>query len=379
MIDESTMEQLIPIPDEDEKMEEIAAELAAEGFLINNFNKGGIFYILTRICIKIGIEIKNLARTVVNSGFIRHAEGDWLIIKSADYSKTLKDAVKAQGYITIFRSDNTHALQITKGHMFKTLPDVNGNELKYYALSSTVIPAGDVMGRVLVEAELPGVAYNVLPGKITVSMIHLEGVERVENGDEWLYIEGVEEETLESLRERTLSSYAELAERTIEEKLQNRVRGVPGVITARIDAQHPRGQGTVDIIITGSAGQATPELILKVEEAIETLKGNYEDYLVKSSEVVIQDFEIVVYLASGMSTEGVDAQARRIIEDMMNLSRNEDLNLLYRDSIISRFSNQISGYKKSDIIEPASDVHLDKNKVIMMGNVNVVVRNVETR
>lgn len=375
MIDESIMEKIIPIPDEDEEMENVQGELEDGGFSITNFKKGGIFYHLCRMLVTIYIELKELARTIVNSCFIKHAEGDWLKIKAADYSKQQKEAKKAKGYVSIYRSEYNNALQVTKGHCFKTEPDAGGKELKFYCCENTVIDAGEPVGRVLVEAEEAGTYYNIAPGRITISMIHLDGVDYVTNEEDWLFEEGAEEEDLEDLRDRCMSSWAELATRTIEEKLRNAAKSVPGVLDARIDAQHPRGQGTVDVIVTGAAGEASPELIRKVGEAIEPLKGNYEDYLVKSSEIVRQDFELVVYLAEDAATDGVDAQAEKLIEDMMALTRGE-MNTLYRDSIIQVLSTKIEEYRKTDILQPPDDMVLEQDKVIMAGDITVTVRNV---
>jgi uncharacterized phage protein gp47/JayE len=375
MIDESIMEKIIPIPDEDEEMENVQGELEDEGFPITNFKKGGIFYHLCRMLVTIYIELKELARTIVNSCFIKHSEGDWLKIKAADYSKQQKEAKKAKGYVSIYRSEYNNALQVTKGHCFKTEPDAGGKELKFYCCENTVIDAGEPLGMVLVEAEEAGTYYNIAPGRITISMIHLDGVDYVTNEEDWLFEEGAEEEDLEDLRDRCMSSWAELATRTIEEKLRNAAKSVPGVLDARIDAQHPRGQGTVDVIVTGAAGEASPELIRKVGEAIEPLKGNYEDYLVKSSEIVRQDFELVVYLAEDAATDGVDAQAEKLIEDMMALTRGE-MNTLYRDSIIQVLSTKIEEYRKTDILQPPDDMVLEQDKVIMAGDITVTVRNV---
>lgn len=375
MIDESIMEKIIPIPDEDEEMENVQGELEDEGFPITNFKKGGIFYHLCRMLVTIYIELKELARTIVNSCFIKHAEGDWLKIKAADYSKQQKEAKKAKGYVSIYRSEYNNALQVTKGHCFKTEPDAGGKELKFYCCENTVIDAGEPVGRVLVEAEEAGTYYNIAPGRITISMIHLDGVDYVTNEEDWLFEEGAEEEDLEDLRDRCMSSWAELATRTIEEKLRNAAKSVPGVLDAWIDAQHPRGQGTVDVIVTGAAGEASLELIRKVGEAIEPLKGNYEDYLVKSSEIVRQDFELVVYLAEDAATDGVDAQAEKFIEDMMALTRGE-MNTLYRDSIIQVLSTKIEEYRKTDILQPPDDMVLEQDKVIMAGDITVTVRNV---
>lgn len=375
MIDESIMEKIIPIPDEDEEMEKVQGELEDEGFPITNFKKGGIFYHLCRMLVTIYIELKELARVIVNSCFIKHAEGDWLKIKAADYSKQQKEAKAAKGYVTIYRNEYNNALQVTKGHCFKTEPDAGGKELKFYCCENTVIDAGEPVGRVLVEAEAPGTYYNIAPGRITISMIHLDGMDYVTNEEDWLFEEGAEEEDLEDLRDRCMSSWAELATRTIEEKLRNAAKSVPGVLDARIDAQHPRGQGTVDVIVTGADGEASPELIRRVGEAIEPLKGNYEDYLVKSSEVVRQAFELVVYLAEDAATDGVDAQAVKLIEEMMALTRGE-MNTLYRDSIIQVLSTKIDNYRKTDILQPSGDMLLGQDKVIMAGDINVTVRNV---
>ncbi|GFI07733.1 hypothetical protein IMSAGC007_00176 [Lachnospiraceae bacterium] len=375
MIDESIMEKIIPIPDEDEEMEKVQGELEDEGFPITNFKKGGIFYHLCRMLVTIYIELKELARVIVNSCFIKHAEGDWLKIKAADYSKQQKEAKAAKGYVTIYRNEYNNALQVTKGHCFKTEPDAVGKELKFYCCENTVIDAGEPVGRVLVEAEAPGTFYNIAPGRISISMIHLDGMDYVTNEEDWLFEEGAEEEDLEDLRDRCMSSWAELATRTIEEKLRNAAKSVPGVLDARIDAQHPRGQGTVDVIVTGAAGEASPELIRKVGDAIEPLKGNYEDYLVKSSEVVRQAFELVVYLAEDAATEGVDAQAEKLIEEMMALTRGE-MNTLYRDSIIQALSTKIDNYRKTDILQPSEDMVLEQDKVIMAGDITVAVRNV---
>jgi len=376
MIDNEILDKICPIPDEEEEMQTIKEELGKEGFIINNFSKGGIFYFIIRIFVKIYIELKKLARTIVNSSFIKHAEGDWLIIKAADFGKTLKDSVKTKGYVTVYRDSYSNALQITKGHMFKTVPDINGRELKYYVLETTVIGAGEETGAVLVEAEEAGTDYNVAPETITVSMIHLDGVSSVSNEEGWLYEEGADGEELESLRERVEGSWAELAERTIEEKLKNVALGVSGVLAVQVDAQHPRGQGTTDIIITSTTGKATQELLDNVEEATAYLKGNYDDFLYKSSTIIEQDITCTIYIAKDADTNGIKETAENLIENMMKLSKREEMNCLYLDDIRYILKDSISSYKRTVITVPASDMELENDQVIMLGTLSVDVQNV---
>lgn len=376
MIDEEILDKVCPIPDEDETMEEINGKLGEEGFIINNFNKGGIFYIIIRIFVLIYIDIKRLARSIINNLFIKHAEGDWLEIKVADVGKKRKEAIKTRGYVTLYRDDYQNALQITKGHMFKTLPDVNGKELKFYVLDTTVIGAGEKSGKVLVEAESPGTGYNVSTGKITVSMIHLDGVVSVSNEEGWLYEEGADIEDLEDLRTRAEDAWSELAERTTEEKLINVSKKVSGVLDVRVDAQHPRGQGTTNIIITSTSGEATQELLKKVENATAYLKGNYDDFLYKSSTIVNVDIKLTLYIAKDASTDGVQQTAEKTIEKFMQLSSREELNCLYMDDIRYALKSDIETYKRAEISSPDGDIELDKGKVIMLGGIEVIVKNV---
>lgn len=376
MIDETILDKICPVPDEDEEMENIRQELEDEGFKINNFNKGGIFYIIIRIFVTIYIELKNLARSVVNNLFVAHAEEEWLEIKGADFGKIRNEAVKARGYITIYRSDYSNALQVTKGHMFKTKPDLNGNELKYYAVDTTVINAGEEVGKILVEAENSGTRYNVSTGMISISMIHLDGVERVSNEAGWLQKEGADIEDIERFRQRVEESWSEVAELTTEDKLMNVARGVSGVLDVKIDAQHPRGQGTTDIIITGTGGEATEELLKAVEEETRYLKGNYDDFLYKSSEVVIQDISLTLYIAKGEAKDGIKEQAESVISNMMQLSNRTELNCLYMDDIRYMLKKEIASYKKVMFNSPEEDIELENHKVVMLGTLSVDVVNV---
>lgn len=377
MISEDLLDKICRVPDENEEMEKIRDELIKEDFIITDLKKGGIFHTIIRIFVKIYIELKTKSRKQINNFFVLHADEDWLELKAADFGKKRKQAVKARGYITIERREHSEALQILKGHMFKTLPDGSGNEKKYYVLETTIIEAGKSEGRVLVEAEEGGTAYNVPNGRITVSMIHLDGVEKVSNKEGWLQLEGADIEDVEAFRKRVGESWSELAELTIEDKLKNAARKVEGVIDVSIDAQHPRGQGTTDIIVTGSNGTATPELLRKVEAAVSYLKGNYDDFLCKSVTVVNQDISLTVYISKGVSITGIKEKAEEIIRRLMELSSRKEPESLYLDDIRLALKDGLQEYKRTEFSNPVKDVELPKGQIIMLRNLTVTVSNVK--
>ena len=375
MIDDSILDEVIPVPDSDTKMAEMKENLEKNGFQVTKWGTGAVFYWLTRICVQIHIELLKLARVILNNMFIRHAEGKWLELKAAEFSKNLKAAVKTQGYVTITRNSADTALMITKGHIFKTRPDASGTELKYYAMEDILIPAGTKTGKVLVEAEKAGTQYNVSENQITVSMIYLEGIESITNDQDWIHLEGADKETYSSLRTRTLGSWEELSVNTTAGKLKSVVEALPGVMCAYVDDQHPRGQGTVDVIVIGTAGAASAELIQQVQQAIDTLRDNYESYLVKAGEIVYQDVDITLHLKAGTSTTDVADVAKTLISSAMRLSNRSEFNLFLQDDIRYVLKSNIPGYRKTVFTTPATDRELTQDKVIMLGNVTVQVVN----
>lgn len=375
MIDNSILDEIIPVPDADKKMEELKKELSEAGFAITKWGSGGVFYWLTRICVQTHIELLRLSRTILNNMFIRHASGKWLETKAADFSKFLKAATKTQGYVTITRSSYDEALTITQGHMFKTAPDVNGNELIYYVIEDTIIQAGQQQGRVLVEAERAGADYNVSENRITVSMIYLSGVESITNEQDWIHSEGADVESETSLKSRTLSSWEELATNTTSAKLKAAVEAIPGVMCAYIDDQHPRGQGTVDVIVVSTAGAASEELVRKAQEAADQLKDNYEDYLAKSGTITYQDVDIALYLKQGSSVTDVAETAKTLIAGTMKLSNRTDFNFFLQDDIRYVLKQSIPDYKKTVFTSPSTDVEMAAGNIIMLGDVTVNVLN----
>lgn len=375
MIDDSILDEVIPVPDPDTKMAEMKDNLEENGFKVTKWGTGAVFYWLTRICVQIHVELLKLARVILNNMFIRHAEGKWLELKATEFSKSRKAAIKTQGYITINRSNTDTALTITKGHIFKTKPDASGTELKYYAVADALIPAGTKTGKVLVEAEKAGTQYNVSENQITVSMIYLEGIENITNDQDWIYLEGADEESYSSLRTRTLGSWEELSVNTTAGKLKSVVESLPGVMCAYVDDQHPRGQGTVDVIVIGTAGAASAELIQQAQQAIDTLRDNYEDYLVKPGEIVYQDVDVTLHLRAGTSTTDVADVAKTLISSAMRLSNRSDFNLFLQDDIRYVLKSNIPGYRKTVFTSPATDVELAQDKVIMLSNITVQVVN----
>ena len=353
MIDKKVLDKILPVPELEELKEEKIAELKKEGFVITNFSSGGIFYHLLMIALQIRIELIGLLREVLNNMFVSHADGVWMELKAADFSKKRKDAVKTRGYVTI-----------------------NGEELRYFALENTVLQQGALSGVVVVESEKDGARYNVPPGQITKSLTHIEGIDKIENLSGWIIREGADIEDYESLRARTLGSWAELSTLPIRDKYKNVCEGVPGVLFVNVHDLHPRGQGTVDIIVTGTAGEATEGLLADVKKAAESIRGPYDDLLVKSSTTVEQDVTVSITVPEMIDSSGIEERVASVIAELLRISKGRSLNELTHADIIFELKDKLPDIRNVKVTEPEEDVLLDSDKVIVLGKVTVTARRV---
>ncbi|WP_305118146.1 baseplate J/gp47 family protein [uncultured Adlercreutzia sp.] len=375
MIDKDTLDAVLPLPELEERRDELVTELKDEGFVITNFHSGGIFYTLLMVVLRIEREIKIFLRHFLNNAFVTHASGAWLDLAAADYSKKRKRAQKTQGLVTVSRMDTeADAVKIEKGHVFKTKKDINGEELRFFVLEATVLQQGARSVDVLVEAEMEGSRYNVPEGQITRSLTFLNGVDEITNGPDWITREGSDTEDDDGLKTRSLRSWSELAARPIEDTFINAAESVPGVLFAQADCQHPRGQGTVDVIVTGTAGEATEGLLGEVRVAVDKIAGPYDNILVKSSVVVPQDIEVTVTTDDVSDDTEIEGKVASILTELLAVRKGRKFYELTRSDINHAIRDGYTASTNVEIAAPAQDVKLDKDKVITLGSVAVTVR-----
>ena len=373
MIDKSILDEVLPIPDMDTLRDKKIAELQEAGFIITNFHSGGIFYTMLMIVLRVKLELIQLLRTVLNNLFVSHATGVWLDLKMADYSKKRKKAQKTQGLVTVSRLDaEGEAVKIPKGTVFKTVQDINGEELRFFALEAAVLQKGAQTVEVPVEAEIEGTRYNVPQEQITRTLTYL-GEISVSNARDWITREGSDTEDDESARTRTLRSWSELAQRAIEDTFINTAESVPGVLFAQADCLHPRGQGTVDVIVTGTAGEATEGLLNDVRKAVAQIAGPYDNILVKSSVTVPQDIAVTVTVSNAPDNSQIENRVRTILTGLLAVRKGRRLHELTCSDINLAIRNGCDTVTNAVVTVPAADVRLSRDKVIIPGVISVTV------
>lgn len=371
--------ELLGLKDLKTLLEEFFDRFRALGGRVTNLNPGGVFRTLAESALEPVAELHDLLEQVVRQGFASYATGQWLDLKAQEVGLTRLAAKKTRGMVTVFREDASSPVVIPAGTVVKTEPGPDGESLRYFVTSDVVLPAGQAQGSVPVEAEFPGKRYNVGEGYITVLETHITGIDRVSNGANWITEEGADEESDEELRQRYFLRWNELALGGTDASYISWAKAVPGVVDVAVNSQHPRGQGTVDVIITGPEGAPSGELIQQVQDYIDQRRPNVANVLVKGPTIRTVDVAATIFLPSdkgdeaaarGAAEQAIQAYfgigqvagiAPRRIGDNFYLSRLTACLMAVPDVVNATISN------------PASDVIVQPDELTVLGTLNITV------
>lgn len=375
-MDEKTLDEILPIPEVDELENQIKEDLKESKSIISNFANGGIFKTIIMIFFQIYIEIVKLIRKIVPGLFLSDAKGMWLDIKAADYGKTRNLATYTKGYVTLKRQKLNGVVKVPKDYIFKTNVDANGKEYKFIVIGDTYMQDYENQMKVLVRAEKQGVAYNVPAGAIKNTLQHIEGIDEIINEEDWLVEEGADEEDDESLRERCYGVWDELATQPTGGKYKTVASDVTGVIDVLVDDMHPRGQGTIDLIITGTAGAPTQALIDAVTQAVSKIEGPYDNVLIYGPTIVNQDIDVTLYVdALYGDDENITLQANQTIQDLFVLKKGVSVNKFYKAKLSHDLMN-IDHVENVKINIPIDDVILEPKNLLRPGTITINIARV---
>lgn len=280
-------------------IEAVQDEYAAKGHLPSrlNLNKG-----IARGFIELFAwgqwQLYNFLNTVHRQAIPREATGAWLDLHAAQVGLTRKPATKATGKVLFLRGEMAGNIRIPAGRIVRTLPDGKGDIYRYVTSALTVLPEGADSVAVPVTAEEYGQGANAAVGQICELVTPVEGIAGVANTADWLTEEGADEEQDTSLQRRYVLAWQSQAGVT-RAAYEAAALSVPGVEDVYVADQHPRGEGTVDVVVQGSAGIPTESLLEEVRAALDQSIVINHDLLVKAPESISVEVRAVLELLSG--------------------------------------------------------------------------------
>lgn len=370
-------------------VESVQDTLAAGGFLPArlNLNKGVVRGLLEVFCWGYW-QIYSLLQRLLLQVAPAHATGEWLDLHANGVGLTRRAATKARGKVRFIRaalSSKPTAVasgskQIAKtprmvaasergkeanitipaGRIVRTLPDGAGRIYRYSTLAAAVLPAGADFVDVPVESEDYGAAANASAGQICELVTPVTGISGVTNPAGWLESEGANEESDAQLQERYALQW-QANNGCTKHAYKAWALSVPGVTSVSILDRHPRGQGTVDVVVRGADVLPTAALLEKVRAAIAPNTPINDDWLVKGPTPVPAVIDGDIEYVSG-DPDAIRAQAENRLRalfaetsplaDVTALQIGQDLTL----DLLTHTVMAVPGVKRVTWASPAQDV-----------------------
>jgi len=286
---------------------------------LTNFNVGAVIRTLVEAFGAAVADLGDLTLACLNAGFIVTATGYWLDLKAKEFGVTRHPAKATEGVVYFCRTvPKNENIVIPAGTIVSTLKDQDGKAYRFFTRSDAILAAGTSEISVAVVAEKADAAHNVGPGSIQKTVVHIRGVDRVENRDDWITSEGADAETDSSLRARCFLTWEELTQGSTERAYISWALSDPRVTSAFVNSRHPRGQGTVNVYILGTGGMPSPGLITDVQAVIDENRPLCVDALVLAPSEIEVDIEFSIAPKRWAPTSTIEAEARKRLQAYFN-------------------------------------------------------------
>ena len=359
-------------------IEGVQDQLAALGFLPRrlNLNKGMARGFIEIVCWGLW-QLYTLLEKLLTQAVPRHASGDWLDLHADGVGLERRPALKASGLVLFLRDRNYQGgnVRIPAGRIVRTQPGGAGNVYRYVTTADAVLPADADRVAVPVKSEEYGAAANASAGQICELVTPVPGVRSVTNAAGWLASEGADEETDAQLRERY-----ELVWRANNGCTKYAYKAwalsVPGVASVEILDRHPRGQGTVDVVVRGTAIIPTEALLQKVRAAIAPNVPINDDWLVKGPDPVVVGIAGTlecVDVDPELAREAAELRLRALFldaspyEDVTPLAIGQDVPL----DLLTHTVMGVRGVKRVTWTAPAADVVVPKSGMAVLESLSL--------
>ena len=316
---------------------------------------------------------------ILGQGFPERATGLWLDLHATQVGLTRQAATKAEGSVVFYRDDATAGnVVIAKGLICKTPADGAGEIYRFVTTEAAILKSGETEVEVPVLAETYGTGSNVTAGQIRELATPVTGIDGVRNDADWLTSEGADKETDDALRERYFLRWLEQGGCT-KYAYESWARRATGVIAVTILDQHPRGQGTVDIVVKGAAGIPTEELLEAVRAEIEPEYPVNDDWEVRGPDAVSVTIEAELVLlpdyegeASEIASE-VEIRFRALFTDPSPVDDIEALQIGH-DLTLDRLAHEalaVDGIKRVNWTSPEADVAVAEDALAVLDSLTL--------
>ncbi|GEM81850.1 baseplate J/gp47 family protein [Meiothermus hypogaeus] len=242
------LQQLLQPRSRDQIMAALITYLQGKGYAPTDWVEGSVQRTLVELQAAGIADLEALRLQIAKSGFLDLAEGDYLdLLGQSAYGLSRKQATFARQTFRLTAQAGFGPYSIQPGQLWVG----NAAGLRFNNLSGGTLPLGGTLD-VEFRAEQPGAAYNLTLGSANTLFTPLPGVTTTNIA---ISEAAIDTESDESYRNRCRLRWGELGYGATRAAYESwALSSTPSVTKVRVLDNHPRGQGTVDVVLWGEGG-----------------------------------------------------------------------------------------------------------------------------
>ncbi|ACR69443.1 hypothetical protein DBV23_15865 [Edwardsiella ictaluri] len=299
------------------------AIVKAEGLITNASRMSPFWKLITAIVTTPVMWLKDaLVNVVMKNLFLATASGVFVDIMAWAVNLPRKPATAARGVILFTKADAARLITVPAGTQIQT-ERINGVIYSLTTTADAVIPEGVAQLRLKVTADAPGAGFNLAPGYYRILPTAIDGIERVENPEDWLLSPGADAERDDELRDRVRNQFNLAGAYHTDAVYRGLISSVAGISAERIYFVHdaPRGPGTANAYILLDSGIPAQPFIDTINDHIMDRghHGHGDDLRTFAMPETRHDLTVTLYLDAslGLTGQAIDVLRR----DVGNLVR----------------------------------------------------------
>ena len=353
----------IPQPSLADALAELRSLIPA-GSPLNNRDPFGVWEVYLTLLAQVRVDDVATLNGVLPQGFPVTATGLWLDrhAQSLGLARIPAQRAEHQVYFSVRQPG-----MVPAGSVLQTELDYQGNALRFLVTEDTEVPYPG--GLVTVRAEQPGTLHNVGPGRIQQLVTVLAFVERVTNQDDSLTVAGVDQETDQLLRERLLLRWPALGRGSTYHAYLSWAREVPGITKVVVLDEHPRGQGTVDVIVAPDRGLPSSAQLQEVDALVQARRPLTADVQVRAPDLVPLDIDLTIHRTPGDVTDLPTWEAR--VQQVLDA---QTIGQTFFPSRLSDALHNSAAVQGVVIDKPLAPVQVSRDALVVSGQIRVVLQ-----
>jgi len=323
------------------KFEDMASD---EGLVFKNPGEQSVWWRWLRVVAVVPVLwlIEFIIKNVIPNQFVKTATGQYLDLLAWGYGLVRNAETKAMGLIKFSRDSVGSALTIPMGTWIKTT-SINGKVYRIKTTQAGTFGASGLDLWVTVEAENPGLEYNLADSYFIILAEPIAGISAVTNDENWLTTPGGDKETDEVFRARIRGHFSNVSDHHVTSVYKNIISQNVGIAYDRIFIDYtlaPRGPGSADAYVLFDLDTPAQSYLDTVNAYIND-QGHHglgDDMQVKAMPASLYNLAATVWIPSGMSASDTSALFNNI-EQMIRCAFRENNNFdVVQTWPFSRFS-----------------------------------------